>query len=567
MNLSYFTLRRLSLDIGHYEGGRVERAALAVPNALVLSLSREGNSNHLYLSASRSHGRVSLRPTCPDLSEDRPSWLTRYLEKSIVQSVELSPGDRILTLSLVRRDRLGDTFKSHIVAEMIGRNANVHVVDQGTGRIISPLRPVKGQGRRLIQGMTYEPPPAQNRKLPNALTHEDMVDALASNDDPVDALCTTVAGMDDLTAREIIHQAEGAEPAALLAGIQAYDQAPPFAPQAFLIDAGRGAKHVSPFYLTHIDETHLQACDDISAAIEAAVQDEQTLAASKGKTKELRRLLVRRGKSITDRCSKIELDIAAANGAEEVEREGNLILSQLNDIPEGSGSVPLRDLYAPGEPEITVELNPKLSPVENGNARIRRARKLTKSLPILERRLERSRREAEQFTSLVAKLDALTDEAEVEAFRERLVGDGLIRPQKQRPAGHKRAPGEIHPRRYLTSDGWEVWVGRTDAENDRITKAAARNDIWMHAQGCPGSHVVLRKKTPQAEPTPTALEEAAALAAYWSKARGSKTVPVNWTEARHVQKPRGAPPGLVTIRNEKTVFVQPHEIRRTDEVD
>ena len=98
-----------------------------------------------------------------------------------------------------------------------------------------------------------------------------------------------------------------------------------------------------------------------------------------------------------------------------------------------------------------------------------------------------------------------------------------------------------------------------------MTKASAKDDIFFHAQGCPGSHVILQRGGKPDTPPRTTLEEAASLAAYWSKARGSKTVPVNYTEVRHVQKPRNAPPGLVTIRNEKTLFVAPGEIKRADE--
>jgi len=117
-------------------------------------------------------------------------------------------------------------------------------------------------------------------------------------------------------------------------------------------------------------------------------------------------------------------------------------------------------------------------------------------------------------------------------------------------------------RRYRTSDGWSVLVGRCNAENDRLTAGAAREDIFLHAQGCPGSHVILKTDGRSGGPPRKTLEEAARLAAYWSKARNSKTVPVNYTEVRHVNKPRGAAPGLVNIRNEKTLFVTPGEISK-----
>ncbi len=566
MNLSYFTLRRLTDDLQRLVGDRVERAALSPPNSLTLSFGRGGRRSHLYFSASRTQGRACLIPNLPAASADRPVWLDRNLEGAVLRTLEQTPYERLLTFSFERRDRLGDTFRTHLIAELIGRNANLIVVNPDTGRIVHALRHVKGESRRILPGRIYEPPAPQDRVPPDDLAVDTLVAAFDQHKTAVGALCGVLPGMDPLTAAEVLHRSTSPSPMDVLRTLQSFYTSPPFAPEAYILLNARGGKPVTPFHLTHLDQGDLLPHPDISAAIEAAIEGEQKQATAKGRFKDLRRLLGRRIKSLRSRCEKIERDIEAAENADQLERIGSLILAQLDAVPSNVSTVTLRDLYTDGEPPIEIQLDSKRSPLENGSRYLRRAKKLTKSKPILLRRLAKSRVELAELERRSDELAGVEDEARLETLHEALVADGLVRPPKRRPKpASGRGAGDIHPRRYLTSDGWEVWVGRNDAENDRLSRVVPKTDIWMHAQGCSGSHVVLRRKTPNADPTPTALVEAAALAAYWSKARGARTVPVNYTEARHVQKPRGAPPGLVTIRNEKTIFVEPREIRKVDE--
>ena len=121
------------------------------------------------------------------------------------------------------------------------------------------------------------------------------------------------------------------------------------------------------------------------------------------------------------------------------------------------------------------------------------------------------------------------------------------------------------PRRYRTTSGWCVWAGRNNKENDTLThRLAAQNDYWFHAHGYAGSHVLLRREGHTQEPDKRTLEEAAAVAAYWSKGRTASKVPVVYTMAKFVSKPRGAPPGLAVMKREKTIMVRPELIPEDD---
>ena len=122
----------------------------------------------------------------------------------------------------------------------------------------------------------------------------------------------------------------------------------------------------------------------------------------------------------------------------------------------------------------------------------------------------------------------------------------------------RSADANARPRRYRTSTGWSVWVGRNNQENDLLShRLAGQNDIWFHAHGYPGAHVVLRREDHQDEPSAQTLREAAGLAAYWSKGKTARKVPVVYTLVKHVSKPRGAAPGQASMKREKTLMVEP----------
>jgi predicted ribosome quality control (RQC) complex YloA/Tae2 family protein len=216
--------------------------------------------------------------------------------------------------------------------------------------------------------------------------------------------------------------------------------------------------------------------------------------------------------------------------------------------------VEVEDLYDGGV--AVIPLDPKLNGPENIEQYSRRYRKGREGLEILRRRHENVRHEIDALTDALKQFDENFEEAQ-KRYPEMLPapsdssisGEGPRRPYKE----------------YQTSTGVTLWVGKTEADNDRLTLDYARPyDLWFHASQCPGSHVVMRFPHKKFEPSKREVAEAASLAAYYSKARGSAKVPVSYTLRKYVRKPRGAKPGLVTIDNYKTIMVAPRELEKKD---
>jgi predicted ribosome quality control (RQC) complex YloA/Tae2 family protein len=287
-------------------------------------------------------------------------------------------------------------------------------------------------------------------------------------------------------------------------------------------------------------------------------------------------------------------DLSSAERAHEFRRAGELILANVKNIKRGSTFVELKDIHVDGQSLVRVKLDPSLSSSDNADRYFKKAGKAERALTLLKKRvvsLERSLQMVERFReSIPEELDA-TEFEEVSHELNELAGrvrvqiatgrgrergkrlpvrqtDSLGQPAQPgrrarthaAPAGQKPSAGAtFNPRTFETSDGFAVIVGRNNKENDHVTHHLAKSeDLWFHASGMPGSHVVLRRKGKSA-PSRRAIEEAASIAAYFSKGRTSSGVPVIYTEKKYVHKPRGSRPGTATCAREKFIMVTPRK--------
>lgn len=262
--------------------------------------------------------------------------------------------------------------------------------------------------------------------------------------------------------------------------------------------------------------------------------------------------------------SKLVIQVAEIQNADRYEAEGDLIKTNLAQIKRGAKSVTLTD-YTSGEAcEVTIKLDPAKDGLENMKARYKRAKKLRRGEGNLMMRQGETDAQLEVIQALLAGLDALDpdDEAGLDALEGKVRKEGIL--PKEKVAPKRKQEVNQGPRRYRTTENHLVMVGRSDAENDRLTMRTARgNDLFFHVAGCPGSHVILRVD-PKRPPNHESLVDAATLAVYYSKARQRGKVDVHYTPRKWVKKPRGAKPGLVQISNFKTVRAggQPDRTRR-----
>jgi predicted ribosome quality control (RQC) complex YloA/Tae2 family protein len=244
-------------------------------------------------------------------------------------------------------------------------------------------------------------------------------------------------------------------------------------------------------------------------------------------------------------------DLARSERSEEYQRAGSLILANLRDLAKGQAHAALWD---PDGRTVEVVLDPTRSPTENAEAYFRRSKKAKASRMPLQDRLDDAHEEADLLRLAQEEIALAPDEAALGSIRARLLRYGLIRASGAR----SREQTGNHPSiRTVRFEGWDILIGKSAASNDHISRVLARpDDLWLHAEGLPGSHVLVRNPGRQAVP-PAVLKRAAELAAYFSKGKGASKVPVAYTEAKHVSKPKGARPGMVVLARRRSIMVAP----------
>jgi predicted ribosome quality control (RQC) complex YloA/Tae2 family protein len=253
----------------------------------------------------------------------------------------------------------------------------------------------------------------------------------------------------------------------------------------------------------------------------------------------------------------------ALNNAENMEQYrlfGELLTVHQHAVRKGMQFVMLSNYYEPDGAEVKIPLDPAKSAMENAQSYYTRYRKAQVASNLVLQQIEENEEEIRYLSDLELSLTQCGSESEVQEIHEELIKAGYLRPGKVK--GVKSLPPS-RPLHFISSDGYDIYVGRNNHQNDQLTlKTARKDDMWLHTQKIPGSHVII--KAQDGEISSQALGEAALLAAHFSKASESSQVPVDFTRKTNVKKPAGAKPGFVVYTPHQTLYVSPQGDRMTD---
>ena len=466
-----------------------------------------------------------------------------------VVRVSAPPDERLLRIDLHEGGRFRGGRRT-LVLELHTNQWNALLVDGDDGRIVSVLRPREAGGRVLHAGEVYHPPSPPGRILPDSAdedalraTWRDELGPIPPADRPR-ALIRRFAYTSPLNAAHVLARAADSDDGDALDDAFGRWIAMASHPSrgAFLLRRRGG---IQPYPIA-LEGCESKRADSLLGAMDAAAED----AGEDEAGSEAAALLEgarRRVDAAARRIDSLRSEVADEGEEERLRGMGDLLLAHLHLVKHGAEAVTLTGFD--GE-EVEVRLDPSLRPHENAErfyAQARRRARARERIPALVAEAERER---DRWLGAVDALEA----GDVPAW----VAPALAKSERK-PSQTTAAGPRLPYRPYRTSGGLEVRVGRGSKDNDRLTFGhCAPGDVWLHARSVPGSHVVLRWQEEGAPPARD-LEEAAVLAALYSKARTSGTVAVDWTRRRYVRKPRGAGPGRVTLLQAKTVFVEPDE--------
>ena len=498
---------------------------------LVVSCTPSANTCYLHPGLKRAKkNSADIMPEC---------WGTR------VDSVTMHPSDRIITIRLFR-GKPGVGFS--LVAQFFGARSNVLLLD-GELNIINAFK-----RRKELEGSKYVE--AGNDSIPDLALMRARLTA-GGESEPVAAVLKEVfPALGATLVREALFRADiesrrrtkdlsATEYERLLRAItSALEELN--SPQPRLYTAKDGTPSLfSLIPLQHAADLHERRFEDVHEAIRHFISRRAATSGLADRKKILLAALRKENAKALRTRSAIEEDLRTANRADEYERLGSWLMANLDLVSRGAQNIRLPD-------GSTVALEPGMTPAGNAQRYFEKAKRARTARQQAHERLASIEQRLGRVMPLLSALESAdTQEALQEVMRE--YGDELGR----FGLGTKQAPRP--PFRTFTVDGgFEVWAGKSSANNDLLTLKHARpNDLWFHVRGSSGSHVVLRVGTGKGEPGKKARQQAAGIAAYYSGMKNAQMVPVAMTERKYVRKPRGAPPGTVVIEREKVVFAEP----------
>ena len=513
-------VRALARELDERLRGRAAHALRLDPDARRASLELEDGGLVLELHPTRGWILESAPPAAPEIH--------RLHRSARVRRVSAPPDERLLRLELD-----GSTSESRpiraLVVELLTNQLNAVALDDRE-RIVAILWPRSAGGRELARGRGYVAPPPSGRQAQHEPLSADAWRAFRYGRDPAASLVRNVAWTSTLNAWALVTYDD-------------YLRVVWGTPAPALVRRPDGALQPYPHPLGEDSERAGSLLD----AMRRAAQEEGSPAGGPGVADPEAIDRVRR--EITRVEARIErLASQAARALPEaaaLRAQGDVLLARLHGVPRGAARVALAD-FEGGTVEIA--LDPKLAPAANAQRLYDAARKRERAAGRLPALIDHARARVRELSGLVERAEAgAADPAELDAAL----------PARTEPAGGAEAPA-LPYRRYLTSGGLEVRVGRSSRANDELTfHHSSPNDVWLHARDVAGAHVVLRWSEKDAGPPQRDLAEAAVLAALHSKSRTSGTVAVDWTRRKYVRKPRKAKPGSVLVERAKTVFVSP----------
>ena len=550
---------------------RIDKVQQPARDQVILLL--RGNKR-LLLNAGANAPRIQLTETARDNPAEPPMFcmlLRKHLVGARVADITQPLLERLVRLELDITDDFGQPGKRTLVLEAMGRRSNLILLD-GEGRIIDCMRRVDADmsaQRQVLPGLYYEPPASVGRLPVTEESEEGFRQKLAAANPErqLDAfLLDSYFGISPLMARELAFRTAGASDARLLELNETGRTN--FWREIYQFSDAIKENKFTPIMLKKEGSPEDFACfpilqygglleperfDSFSALLDSFYEQRERQERVRQRGADLIRTATTARDRLQRKLAMQEKDYAATQDRDRLRICGDLITSNLYRMERGQSKLVCENFYDENCAETTIQLDPLLTPQQNAAKYYKRYTKAKTAEKYLREQMEFARRDAEYLESVLEEISHAETEQDFIDIRNELRDAGFLRKQ-----GKKEIKRAAKPRGFRTTSGFRVLVGRNNRQNDQLTcKEADHRDLWFHTQKIHGSHVILC--TEGREVDDDTIVEVAKLAAYYSQARESGNVPVDYTMVKNVKKPAGARPGMVIYKTCRTVNVTPDE--------
>lgn len=550
-------------------GGKIDKIQQTDKEELLLMVRSLGQTYRLLINASAADNRVQLTELKKQAPSEAPMFcmlLRKRIAGGKIVRFEQERLDRVLKISIETYNDLGDLSVFALYCELMGKHSNIILVNE-KGVIVDAIKHV-GLGmssvRFVMPGLEYSAPPAQDKQDPSKASADDFSMAMCMVGMSIaKALSNAFFGLSPAVAAQLVARYTDKTECTQLSEAEREELAKRLA--AFYADMAQGKEKASAVlnglgeteavYPFAISGSGIKLYDSIGEALDSLYINSDRREWAKRHGASARKVL----QNNIERCEKkLALYADALNSGEQMEKcrlYGELLTANLHSLKSGTDTAAVDNYYADPVERIAIPLDRQLTPGENAQRYYKKYQKLkaARDMAIVQR--EQTLSELNYLEGQLDNLTKCTAENELSELIEELKDQGYIKRDKGGKKKMKLAASK--PMHFVSSTGADIYVGKNNRQNDELTlRFASPNDIWMHTKNIPGSHVIVKGASEQDTATMT---EAALLAAYYSRARGSENVAVDYTPRKYVKKPAGAKPGMVIYTTNKTAYVTPSE--------
>ena len=578
MAFDAFYLSAVLGEIRQLGEARVEKIHQPSRDTVILHLKGRETRAKLLIAANPSAPRLHLTAATPENPPEPPMFcmlLRKHLSGARLAEVSQLPMERCAIFTFDCIDELGDPTQKRLVAELMGKTCNLYLLDK-SGRIIDCLRRIgldAGAKRTALPGMYYQDPEPVEKANPLNRNYDDYMALLTrwpGADLLADRLMDQLGGLSPLVCREAALFAAGdtdARVADILARTNRENSVVDNVADNLDLFFRENLTHPTPCYYSQADGTPKQfafcpirqygeynTAESFSGLLDMYYTVRDRKDAMRQKSQSVRKTVSNLCQRLNRKIAIQEKELAATYDRERLRQLGDILTANIHRIQKGQASVSVEDFYDEDMKMIDVPLSPLLSPQQNAAkyykdyARMKTAEKeLTKQIAIAQEELS-------YLSSVLEELNRAQSEQELEEIRHELQETGYL---KTDPSKKRVKAGKLPPMRFISTDGYPIYVGRNNRQNEELTfKSARKDDLWLHASKVHGSHVIIA--CAGVTPPDDTVTQAAQLAAYYAETTSGQNIAVDVTPVKQVKKIPNGKPGMVIYHSYRTVIANPY---------
>lgn len=551
-------------------GGRFFKIAQPETDELQITVKQARTQLKLLISASASLPLTYITENSKVSPLTAPNFcmvLRKHLTNAKILEITQPGLERIINFKLEHYNEMGDICQKQLIIELMGKHSNIIFTDMN-GMIIDSIKHISANVssvREVLPGRTYFIPDTAHKRNPLEVTKDSFTEFVCNKPmGSAKAIYTSLTGISPAAAQDICYRAhiDGDKPANVLESMEIdalYDSFSyvmdiirngDYQPNIIIKD-GLPIEFNSYKLSTYGNDYEIEYYDFISQLLEEYYGRRNLITRIHQKSSDLRRIVTTALEKDYKKFDIQEKQLEDTKKRDKFKLYGELLTAYAYSIPEGTKEAKVENYYDENK-EITIPLNPELSPMDNAKKYFDRYGKLKRTYEALKSIIVETKSEIDHLESLMNALDIAVSEDDLKELKEELMQAGYIR----RKAADRKSRYKSKPFHYVSSDGFDMYVGKNNLQNEELTfKVANGGDWWFHSKTFPGSHVIV--KTEGKELPDTTFEEAARLAAHYSKGKAQEKVEIDYIERKHVKKVAGAKPGFVIYHTNYSMAITP----------